>query len=143
MSIIRYNNRFMTPGIFNFLSDVLGEDQVTSKTNNYTLPAVNVRETEKAFEIEMAVPGFDKKDIQVEVDKDVLTISSSREESKAEESGEVRRTEFSYGHFERSFNIPEDANTDAIKAKTENGILYVELPKKEEKVSVRKMIKVA
>jgi HSP20 family protein len=135
----------MNPGIVNFLNDVFGEDteQMQNKPLRKIIPPVNIRETEKTFEIEVAVPGFDKKDINVEVEKDILTISSKREEEKKEESDEIKRLEFSYDYFERSFNIPEDADTENINAKSNNGVLYIVLPKKEEKVKVKKMIKVA
>ena len=145
MSIIRYNNRLMNPGVFNFLNDVLREDSADfqKKSMQKMSPAVNIRETEKAFEIEMAVPGFEKKDINVEVEKDVLTISSKRESEKVEENDAVKRMEFSYDKFERSFTIPEDADAENINAKSSNGILRVMLPKKEEKVNIKKLIKVA
>ena len=145
MSLIRYNNQLMNPGIFNFLNDVFGEDteQMENKPLRRIIPPVNIRETDKTFEIEVAVPGFDKKDINVEVEKDVLTISSKREVEKKEENDQIKRMEFSYDYFERSFNIPEDADAENINAKSNNGVLYIVLPKKEEKVKVKKMIKVA
>lgn len=145
MSLIRYNNHLMNPGIVNFLNDVFGEDseQMQNKPIRKIIPPVNIKETEKSFEIEVAVPGFDKKDINVEVEKDILTISSKREEEKTEKSDEIKRMEFSYDYFERSFNIPEDADTENINAKSNNGVLHIVLPKKEEKVKLKKMIKVA
>ena len=135
----------MSPGIFNLLNDVFGEDsnQIHNKPMRKMTPPVNIRETEKSFEIEVAVPGFDKKDIHVEVDKDILTISSKREEEKTVENDTVKRREFSTESFERSFNIPEDADAEHINAKSDNGVLYIMLPKKEEKVKVKKMINVA
>ena len=145
MSIVRYNNRTMTPGIFDFLSDVFGEDAVNMKrsTNSTMMPAVNIREKSDSFEIELAVPGLDKKDINVEVEKNLLKISANKENEIKEEKDEFKRMEFSYRHFERSFLIPEEADAEKINAKSENGVLYIRLPKREEKMNVKKMIKVA
>ena len=144
MSLIRYNNRMMNPGIINFLSDVLGEEVIENRYNAKTMvPAVNIKETEKDFEIELAVPGFDKKDISVEVEKDVLTISSEKEQTSNKEDKQVKRMEFSYDRFKRTFTIPEDADADKIKAKSENGVLVISLPKKEQMHTPKKMIKVA
>ena len=145
MSIIRYNNKRMNPGMFNFLNDVLSEDsgELQAKSIRKMTPLVNIRETEKTFELDVAVPGFDKKDINVEVAKDILTISSKREEEKIVENDTIKRMEFSYNEFERSFTIPEDADADNINAKSANGVLHITLPKKEEKVNLKKMIKVA
>ena len=145
MSIIRYNNKLMNPGIFNFLNDVLGEDseQLHNKAVRKMTPLVNIKETEKTFELEVAVPGFDKKDINVEVVKDILTISSKREEENKVENDTIKRMEFSYDEFQRSFTVPEDADVENINAKSTNGVLHITLPKKEEKVNLKKMIKVA
>lgn len=135
----------MNPGIFNLLTDVFGEDAFEMKNRHYrsSMPAVNVRESENAYEIELAVPGFEKSDLNVEVEKDTLKVTSKKEQVSDEKNDKIRRMEFSYNHFERSFLIPEEADADKIKAKSENGILYINLPKKEEKGTAKKMIKVA
>ena len=135
----------MTPGIFDFLTDVFGEDAVSMKrnTNQTMMPAVNIRETDRSFEIELAVPGLDKKDINVEVEKDLLKVSANLENKVEEKREDFRRKEFSYRHFERSFMIPEEADAEKVSAKSENGVLYISLPKLEEKAKIKKMIKVA
>jgi len=103
-------------------------------SENYvsTLPAVNIKEDDMGFILELAIPGKEKKDFNVEVDNDVLTISmeSKTEEEKTEEN--YTRKEFSYSSFKRSFTMPETVNSEKIKASYKDGILSLELPKKEE-----------
>jgi HSP20 family protein len=104
---------------------------------NSTLPSVNVSEDENSFMIEMAVPGMSRKDIQIKVEDDLLTISSEKEEKNEEKVSKNRRymrREFNYMRFSRAFELPESVNQEKIKARHEDGVLKVELPKKEESV---------
>jgi len=94
-------------------------------------PNVNVVELSDAFRIEVAAPGLEKGDFDVNIDKDLLTISAKKE-AKREENEHVRKLEFSYHEFKRSFRLPKTINTEAIEANYENGILHVTLPKLEE-----------
>lgn len=103
------------------------------------MPSVNITETDKEFKIELAAPGLEKKDFKVEMDKDLLTISSEKEEEKKEEKKNFYRREFSYNSFSRSFTLPENVLGDKIDAKYENGILRLSIPKKE--VAVSKPVK--
>lgn len=115
------------------LSDFLNEDFFPTFTRSSTsLPAVNIREDEKAFYLELAVPGMDKKNLKIEVKDEVLTISSEHNEEKHDEREGYMRREFSYSSFCRSFYLPEDVNGDKIKANYKDGILNVEIPKLEE-----------
>lgn len=108
------------------------------------MPSVNVSETEKEYRIEVAAPGFDKKDFKVETDNGTLTISAEKQEEKKEEKENIHRKEFSYSKFTRSFQLPENSLSDKIDAKYENGILKLVLPKKEVKPSApKKEIKVS
>ncbi len=135
----------MSPGIFNLLDDIFSEDFVTPTRSfrRESTPAVNVKEDDKAFNIEMAVPGFEKKDIKIEVEEDVLNISSELKEEKKEEKDNFTRREFNYSSFKRSFNLPEDVEAGKIEAKQENGILSINIPKKEVIPALKKMIKIA
>ena len=94
-------------------------------------PKVNVVETGDAFRIELAAPGLEKGDFDVNVDKDLLTISTKKEMER-EEGEKVRKLEFSYHEFKRSFRLPEMIDANAIEATYENGVLHVTLPKREE-----------
>ena len=115
------------------LSDFFNEDFFpTFNRNSGSLPAVNIREDEKAFYLELAVPGMNKKDLRIEVKDDVLTISSEHKEEKQDESEGYRRKEFSFSSFCRSFYLPEDVNGEKIGATYKDGILNVEIPKLEE-----------
>lgn len=91
-------------------------------------PAVNVSETTEAFKIELAAPGFDKGDFNVSTEKDVLTIAAKKEVNN-DENGTLRRKEFSYNEFKRTFRLPENVNIETIEAVYVNGILTVTLPK--------------
>jgi HSP20 family protein len=129
MSLIRKNSG-MFPSLWNdvFTPDWFGGvDQF-----NRSLPAVNIREGEKDFTLELAIPGQKKEDFNVEVDDDVMTISmeSKMETSKKEEN--YTRREFHYSTFKRAFTLPESVDQDDIKADYTDGILRFTLPKKAE-----------
>ena len=96
-------------------------------------PAVNILETEKEFKIEVAAPGLKKEDIKVELENDLLTISSEvkKETEEKDKDGRYTRREFSYSSFKRSFTVDEDTvDTEKIDAKYENGVLNIVVPKR-------------
>ena len=98
-----------------------------------TLPAVNIKETDDKFEVFMAAPGMNKKDFKINLDDNLLTISSERNEENEEKNEKYSRKEYSYQSFTRSFTLPKEvADIAKISAKYENGELYIEIPKKEE-----------
>lgn len=97
-----------------------------------SVPAANVKETETEYVLELAVPGRKKEDFNVEIDNDILTISSEvRNEENKEDDGYTRR-EFTFSSFKRVFSLPETISLDKINATYEDGILKFVLPKKEE-----------
>jgi HSP20 family protein len=97
-----------------------------------SLPAVNVTEGDEAYTIEVAAPGLEKKDFRIDLDNDVLTIASVREDNREENQDQYTRREFGYESFSRSFNLPELVDNEKISASHKNGILFVNIPKKEE-----------
>ena len=101
---------------------------------NPSVPEVNVREKQDEYVIELAAPGLNKKDFNVNVQNNVLVISSEKEDKdeKKDENDNFLRREFSYSSFQRSFSLPEGVKPDDINAKHENGVLYVSIPKKDE-----------
>ncbi|WP_124980525.1 Hsp20/alpha crystallin family protein [Nonlabens xiamenensis] len=111
-----------------FNNDFLG-GTVTAKS---FVPAVNISEKDESFVLEMSIPGFKKEDVQIEVDQDLLTISSEVETTNEDTTEQFTRKEFHKQSFKRSFNLPESINQDKIDASYENGILSISLPKKEE-----------
>lgn len=102
--------------------------------SNSTLPAVNVKESNEEFIIDVAAPGMTKKDFKVNYNNGRLVISSEKEDRHEEKDGErITRREFSYQSFQRSFIVPEDmVNADKISANYKDGILKITLPKREE-----------
>ena len=95
-------------------------------------PALNIKETDYNFEIELAAPGFAKKDFEVTIDDGCLNISAEKELSEEEKEDNYTRREFSYSSFERSLQLPESVKQEEIKAKYNDGILSFKLAKKEE-----------
>jgi HSP20 family protein len=98
------------------------------------VPAVNIRETEDLFIVEMAAPGMKKEDFNIEIKQGMLSISSERKEEKEEKKENFTRKEFSFRSFERSFQLPENVNPELIKASYKEGLLLIELPKREKSI---------
>jgi HSP20 family protein len=137
MSIIRRNN--LMPAMSNLFDDFFTRDLSNwGLTNNSstqtTIPAVNIRETNDNFEVEMAAPGMNKEDFKVELDGNQLTIYSEKKtEQRDNEENRYSRQEFSYESFQRSFTLPKDVvDVDKIEAHYTNGVLHLTIPKKEE-----------
>jgi len=99
-----------------------------------TLPAVNIKENEDSFTVEVAAPGMQKEDFKVELDNNLLTISSEKQDEKVEKEGEkYTKREFSYQSFQRSFTLPQGlVKEDKIEAKYKEGVLHLMIPKKDE-----------
>ncbi len=126
-SLFPTNSRMDFPTFFNDVFDnLLKEDKVS------WMPAVNIIERENDFKIDLAVPGLDKKDFNIEVENDMLVVSGERKEEKVEEKDKVTKREFHYGSFKRSFTLPEIADVEKINASYNNGVLSVSIAKKEE-----------
>lgn len=96
----------------------------------FTVPSVNIRETEKEFFVELAAPGLSKKDFKVAIENGMLTISAEKKVEKEEKEKEFTRKEFSYSNFSRSFMLPENVNEDKIEAHYDDGILKLQVLKK-------------
>ncbi len=132
--IPRIFRRHWMPGL---MEDYSGNDYMNQRFTGAaapTVPDVNVVETEKDYRIELAAPGLDKKDFNIDLQNDILTISSEKKDESEEKDENFMRREFNYTSFRRSFTIPESVKSDDIKAKHENGILKVHIPKKEESI---------
>lgn len=131
MTLVRFKNDF-TPSVHNLFDSYFGNslsDLFTDSAVIRQIPAVNIKETETNFLVELAAPGLKKEDFKINLEKDVLTISSEKEhEEKTEEDGYKRR-EFSYSSFKRSFTLPELASKEDIAANYENGVLVISIPK--------------
>lgn len=127
LSLVKQNGYL--PSIFD---DFFTNDLNFGFNERTSLPKVNVLEEKDSFKIEFAVPGFEKEDFKVELNKDLLTISANKsKEEKEEKDKRYSFREFSYSSFTRSFVLPEDVDTDSIDAEYKNGILNLNLKKKE------------
>jgi HSP20 family protein len=137
MSIIKRNgNGFFMPELFDdFISRNLFDWGNSNFSNTgTTLPAVNIRESNENFEVEMAAPGMNKNDFNILLEGNTLTITSEKSDEHEEKDGEkFSRREFRYQSFQRSFTLPKDVvDVEQINAKYENGILKLSIPKREE-----------
>lgn len=141
MSLLKRNNLFF-PSLMN---DVFRPDWFGGMENmNSNVPAVNIKENEKDFELELAIPGFKKDDFNIEVDKNILTISSEAKSENETKDDNYTRREFSYTSFRRAFTLPETIDEDKINANYADGILKLTLPKREEALpKPKRMIEIA
>lgn len=138
---MRSNN--WIPAVFN---DLFYNDMMPKA--NCTAPAINVKESDKAYTVELAAPGMNKQDFNVHINDEgnLVVKMEHKEEHKEEENKNLRylRREFSYSKYEQTLILPDDVKKDAISAKVEDGVLTVELPKVvEEKVKLSRQIEIA
>ncbi|MCB0637317.1 MAG: Hsp20/alpha crystallin family protein [Lewinella sp.] len=136
MGIVKWNSDFF-PTVNRVFDDLFATDMPewtrrNAAVSGSTLPAVNVKETEDDFRLEVAVPGMRKDDFTVEVKDGILTITGQREQKDEQTKANYTRREFSYTSFRRRFTLPESADDAKISAAYTDGILEVVLPKKEE-----------
>lgn len=151
MGTLAKNNRSLFPTIPSFFDDNLMKDwfnwPLTNNTERGSVPAVNVKETNDSYELEVAAPGMSKQDFKVELDNNLLVISAEKEhkhEDQNDQGGYTRR-EFNYQSFVRTFSLPERlVQGDQISARYHDGILHITVPKTEEaKVKPAKQIEIA
>ena len=147
MTLIKANKRNgnMFPSLVSdfFNTDSFFGNNWLEKEFENTLPAVNVKENDQRFTIEFAAPGFKKNDFKIQVEGNTLNISAEKKEEKNEENEKFTRKEFSYNSFSRSFTLPQTVDANKIEAKYDDGILCLDISKKEDaKALPKKEIKV-
>lgn len=133
MSTLIKNNGFFPST--SFFDDFLTKDLFSwsgLSTESGSVPRVNIVESNEDFRVEMAAPGMSKEDFHVELDNDMLTISSELQNDHAEEGVKYTRREFNYRAFKRSFYLPHTVEADKIEATYKDGLLKLIIPKKEE-----------
>jgi len=133
MSLVRFQNQL--PSMFDrfFEGDLFDWSNRNFSLTNTTLPSVNIKQNANEFTVEVAAPGFEKGDFKLEVDHDLLTISSEKKvENETKDGEQFTKREFSYQSFSRSFTLPNTADGERIEANYDNGILRITIPKKEE-----------
>ena len=135
-----YKSDFNT--FFNHLDTMFPAKSFNNVAYN-NLPAVNVKEIDNAFQIEVAAPGLKKEDFKLSLHENRLTISAKQADNKEEKTEKFSRQEFNYSSFQRTFTLPKNVDGEKIEASYTNGILHVGLPKKEELKPAIKEIAVA
>ena len=111
----------------NFFNDNFLSDRMVSR-----VPAVNISETDEHYHIELAVPGLSKEDFKINLDENVLSISAEKKEESQEEKKNYSRKEYSYTSFVCSFNLPDSVDQSSIEAAYQNGVLKIDVAKREE-----------
>lgn len=125
--------RTSNPTFSAFLEDFFDDrGMIPGTTTSMSMPAINVWENAENFRIDVAAPGFNKEDFNINVENDVLTISSEKQIEEPRDGETVSRREYSYGAFQRSFTLPKTVDSDKINANYENGVLKISIPKREE-----------
>lgn len=143
MSLIKWNpDRSFFPSFTNWMDDFFTDEGFTPKVKGISIPAVNVKETEKAFKLDVAAPGFKKEDFKLEMLNGNLIISGETKEEKEEKGEEFMRREFSFNKFSRSFTLPENVKKEDISAEYKDGVLKIELPKAKAEEKPSKLIAV-
>ena len=134
MTLVKFNNsqRNAVSPWFNDVFDSLFNDSVLNDRFVTKTPAVNIAETENAFEIELAVPGLKKEDFKINLDKNVLSVSAEKKAENIEEGKKYSKRAYSYTSFARSFTLPEVADQAKIEAEYTDGILKLNVAKKDE-----------
>jgi HSP20 family protein len=135
MNVVKFNPFFPARGLGNIIDDVFNRSISELVGSDFALnvPSVNISETAESFILEFAAPGLDKKDFNISIENNQLTVSAEKRAEKDEkEEGKWTRREFNYSGFRRSFTLTDDVMADKIEAAYDKGILMLTLPKKEE-----------
>ena len=144
MSIIRYStaNDFVPTSFSNLIDRFFSDSLARTGGSAYSfVPKVDISETEKAYEIQLAIPGVNKEDFKLDLNENRLTVSGERKFSKEKKEHELHVVETQYGNFSRTFALPENVDAGKISAAYNNGILEITVPK-DEKKALKTSIKV-
>lgn len=144
MTLVKFNNRTRnTAPYFNNVFDSLFSEAINKNLAVNKVPGVNILQNENEYKIELAAPGLNKEDFQINLKKDTLSVWVERKVSETEEKKDYTRKEFDYLSFARSFVLPESVDAEKITADYTNGILNITIGKKDESKSATKEIKVS
>jgi HSP20 family protein len=152
MTQVKFNHKPFERTISTWVDDLFSEMPVLFKNGNSQnqwtgFAPVNIKENEKNYSLDIVAPGFEKSDFKVSLDQNILTITGEKRNAEKKESDnnqnekEIRR-EYSFRSFKRSFTLDEKIDAAAIEAKYVNGVLTLNLPKKEEVKSASKDISI-
>ena len=148
MTLVKFKKQHRLPWYDNMFTDLLGTDRLLTNDffmENKWIPAMNIKENDENFEIEVAAPGFEKKDFEIVYENGVIRISVEHKEEIEEKEDSFTKREFNYQSFTRSFTLPENVNEDEkIEATYNHGILKLVLTKlKESEIHHKKIIEVS
>ena len=143
MTLVKFANGQRNRGVNPFFNDVFDSilsDSFLSDKLSSRVPAVNIAETESEYQIDLAAPGLKKEDFKINLDKNILSISADKKTENVEEGKKFSKREYSYNSFSRSFTLPETADANKIDAEYVDGVLKLNVAKKEEaKVQAREI----
>lgn len=135
-TLSKNNSNTNIPSLSNWFDDIVNNEIPSIFKSNeslsFSLPKVNIKENAEAFTVELAVPGFKKSDFKLDLDNDVLSISTETKDEKEHKEENYTRREFGYSSFKRTFTLPDSVDDEAINASYKDGVLSILLPKKEE-----------
>ncbi len=136
MNLVRFKQNKPNNGIDRIFNDFFGGGMLPSSfvESNSHVPAVNIVENAKSFHIEIAAPGYDRNDFNVDIDGKALYVNAETANTNEEEGSSYTRREFSKSSFTRSFTLPDTVDINKVSGHYENGILFIEIPKKEEAI---------
>mgnify|MGYP004525120275 CR=1 FL=1 len=144
MTLVNFNNRTRNSApYFNNVFDSLFSDALSKNYSISKMPAVNISENAEAYVIEVAAPGLNKADFQLNVKKDTLSLWVEKKAAEDQVEKDFSRREFDYSSFARSFRLPESVDADKISAEYISGVLYITVAKKDESSNAPKTITVA
>lgn len=143
MKLFKWNITDIKPKFPNVVEKFLGRkisDEASSDQEISVVPSVNIANADKAFEVNVALPGIDKKDVKIEVQNGCLIVSSEKQYENEEKNKNWMRREYGYASFQRMFQLPEGADHDKIQAEMKDGVLSIKVAKKAGYIENKKQI---
>lgn len=145
MKLFKWNITDIKPKFPNIVEKFLGKKITDDASNDQEvsiIPSVNITDADEAFDLSVALPGFDKKDVKIQIQNDCLVVSSAKQYKKEEKNKKWMRREYAYASFQRMFQLPEGVDQDNVQAEMKNGILSIKVAKKAGYLEHKKQIAV-
>ncbi len=146
MKLFKWNTEDIKPKFSNVIESIFGKnikDETKKGEEVSTVPSVNIAEEDKAFEVNIAVPGLEKKDVKIEIDNGCLVISSEKQYSKEDNNKNWLRREYGYASFQRIFRLPDTVDENVVSATMNNGVLNISIAKNKDAIASKKQISVS
>ncbi|MEO9482551.1 MAG: Hsp20/alpha crystallin family protein [Ekhidna sp.] len=139
MGLIKYNTNDYRPTSFKSFVDQFFTEGFEGGTSQTFSPKVDIAESDKEFEIQLHVPGMNKEDFNIDLNKDQITVSGERKFENEKKEKNFHSVESYFGSFNRTFNLPDVINKEKVDASYQNGILTISLPKDEKKATKKQI----